>query len=109
MLFNISQAYYFGNTPQTRNIIQGWEKSSYSNEEDNEAEAEIMDFITDPGNTRGCLSLFNQTVHMYWIMKCVLAKAMQSLHPGQGNVTSSVIELFRDITIQLQQIKVSQY
>ena len=46
-------------------MIQGWEKESYSNEEDNEAEVEIMDFIIDPGNTRGLLSLFNQNVHTY--------------------------------------------
>ena len=42
-------------------------------------------------------------------MKCVLAKAMQSLHLGQGNEITLCIAIFQDITIQLQQIKVSQY
>ena len=100
-LHNISQAYFLGNPPQIKNRIQGWEKESHNNEEDNEAEGEILDLITDLGNTRGRLSLFNQTVHMYWIIKCVLVKAMQSLHPGKGNETQSVTALFQDINIQI--------
>ena len=98
---NLSTTYSLGNPPQVGNVIQGWEKESYSNEEDNEAEEEIIDFITDPRNTRGHLSLFNQTVHTYWIMKCVLTKAMQIFHLGKENEASAVMELFQDINIQL--------
>ena len=67
-----------------------------------------MDFITDPRNTRGRLSLLNQTVHTYWIMKCVLAKAMQIFHPGKENEALVVMELLQEINIQLQHIKVTQ-
>ena len=55
-----------------------------------------MDFISDPGSTRGRVSLFQQSVKTYWKMKCVLAKAMASMEVREGN--SSVL-------FELQQIK----
>ena len=109
VLENLLTVYSLGNPPQVRKVIHGWERESQSNEEDNEAKAEILDFITYPGNTKGRLSLFNQTVHAYWIMKCFLAKAMQSLHPRNETQEPTVMELLQDIDIQLQHIKVTQY
>ena len=38
-----------------------------------------MEFILDPGSTRGKVSLFQQSVKTYWKIKCVLAKAMMIL------------------------------
>ena len=68
-----------------------------------------MDFVTDPGNTRGHLSLFSQTVHKYWIVKCLISKAMQSFHPTREKPKPKMLELLQDIDIQLQHIKVTQY
>ena len=81
VLMNLSSTYSLGNSSQVRQEIQGWEREIQRNEEDNEAKVEIMEFVTDPGNTRGRLSLFNQTFHTYWIVKFLLAKAIQSIHP----------------------------
>lgn len=41
------------------NQIRGWERDLQTDPEDTEVEAEILDFIHDPGNTRGRLSVFN--------------------------------------------------
>ena len=68
-----------------------------------------MDFVTDPGNTRGRLSLFNQTIHTYWIMKCFLAKAIHSILPSREKQEPKMLDLLQDIDIQLQHIKVTQY
>ena len=80
VLTNLLETYSIDNSSQVRQEIRGWKREIQTDEEDNEAEEEIMDFITDPGNIRGRLSLFHQTVHTYWIVKCLLAKAMQSFH-----------------------------
>jgi hypothetical protein len=66
--------------------IRGWERDLQTDPEDTEAEADILDFIYDPGNTRGHLSLFNQAIHTYWLMKCLLAKAIQCAHPPEFKV-----------------------
>ena len=68
-----------------------------------------MDFITNPSNTHGHLSLFHQTIHTYWIVKCLLAKAMQSFPPHQEKIEPKVVDLLQDIDNQLNHIKVTQY
>ena len=55
---NILEVYSADNPRQIQNVIQGWERESNSKEEDIEAQEENMDFVADPGNTRGRLSLF---------------------------------------------------
>ena len=68
-----------------------------------------MDFITDPSNTRGRLTLFHQTVHTYYIVKCLLAKAMQSFPPHQEKIEPQIVDLLQDIQNQLNHIKITQY
>ena len=77
-LEELAVKYVMSNPSASRNEIRGWEQEIHQEPEEIETEAEIMDFITDPGHTRGRLTLFNQTVHTYWIVKCLLAKAIQS-------------------------------
>lgn len=91
VLMNLSTTYSLGNSSQVRQEINGWEREIQQNEEDNDAKAEIIDFVTDPGNTRGRLSLFNQTVHTYWIFKCLIAKAMQSFHPTREKLEPKML------------------
>ena len=40
---------------------------------------DTMDFLLDLGSTRGRVSLFQQTVKMYWRFKCLLAQALMSM------------------------------
>ena len=103
-----------GNSSKTRQEIRGWERDIQIDPEDNETETEIMDFITDPGNTRGRLTLFQQTIHTYWILKCLLAKAMQSFPPIQAQknppkIESSIKDMLQDMQDQLYHIKITQY
>ena len=68
----------------------------------------------DPGNTRGRLTLFQQTVHTYWLVKCLIAKAIQSFHPGQTRTDATkleprLLELVQNMQDQLQHIKITQY
>ena len=104
---SVFKAYSTGNPPQIRNVIQGWDRNSNSNEEDREGQEESMDFVNAPRNTRGRLSLFHQTIHTDWTLKCILGKAMQILQPIDGS--PKVISIIQQIKIELQDIKVSQY
>ena len=50
-----------------------------------------MEFILDLDNTRGRVSLFQQTVKTYWKFKCVLAREMESLRKKELKSYSSVL------------------
>ena len=112
-LENLVVNYILGNSSPTRMQIHGWERELQTDMEDTEAETDILDFIHDPGNTRGRLSLFNQTIHTYWLVKCLLAKAIQSAHPPEFKVqpkTESFLkDLLEKIESHLQHIKITQY
>ena len=103
-----------GNSATVRQEIKRWEKEIHTDLEDQETKAEILDFITDPGNTRGRLTLFQQTVHTYQILKSLLAKAIQSIHPSHAEQNSTKTEIYlldimNHMEDQLQDIKITQY
>ena len=63
--------------PKVKAIISEWERELNSNIENEEIQAKEWDTIVKgPGNTRGCQTLFRQTIQQYWVMKNILAKAM---------------------------------
>ena len=112
-LENLVVNYILGNSSPTRKQIRGWERDLQTDPEDNEAEADILDFIQDPGNTRGRLTLFNQTIHTYWLVKCLLAKAIQSAHPLEFKVQPKTEQFLKDLLENIenhpQHIKITQY
>ena len=84
---------YTVNTPDhIRQTIHGWEKQSTDEEVDIQEQQANIDFITNPGSTRGRISLFQQTIKTYWKFKCVLAKAMISMQQQEAH-TSVLFEL----------------
>ena len=102
---NLFDVYSLGNPPQIHNVIQGWERESNSDEKDIKVQVETMDFVSDPGNTRGRLSLFHQSIHTYLNFKCVLAKALQSLQENEGSPT--VVSILQEIKKEIQDTRVS--
>lgn len=91
-LENLADVYETGNLIHIRKAIHGWEKQTQSDDEDLEEQEAKMDFILDPGSTRGRVSLFQQSVKTYWKMKCVLAKAMANMEVKEAN-SSMLFEL----------------
>ena len=96
ILENILDLYDLGNPVHIRNTIQGWERQSDDEDVDLKEQEAKMDFTSDLGNTRGRVSLFQQSVKTYWKLKCVLAKAMSSMKEREGNSL---------VLFELQQIK----
>jgi len=52
------------------------ESSILEEQSDSEIE-ELAEEVTDPGNTRGRMTLYRQSLHIYWVLKCLLAKALE--------------------------------
>ena len=114
ILENLEASYVIGNSSTIRQEIRGWEREIQTYPEDLEVETEILDFITDPGNTRGRLTSFHQKINTYWILKCLLAKAMQSFPPAQvqqeqPKIDTSLKDMLQDMQNQLYHIKITQY
>ena len=66
-----------------------------------------MDFITKLGNIKGRLSLFHQSIHTYWTLKCVLAKAFLILQEMAGN--PNMVLVLQEIKREIQEFRVSQH
>ena len=104
---NIFDLYAAENPTQICNTIQGWERESNHDEDEIKQQEATMDFLLDPRNTRGRLSLFHQSIHTYWILKCVLEKEMTSMQEMEGN--PDVVSVLQQIKQEIQEICMSQY
>lgn len=61
-----------------RKLIQELEENFM--EEDSEPKMEEWgDLISDPGNTKGRMTLYKKTLHVYWVLKRLLAKALEQV------------------------------
>lgn len=49
--------------------------------------------LHDPGNTRGRMSLFKQSLHIYWVMKRILAKALEQVATEMAELAQGVPNL----------------
>ena len=64
-LENISNIYDTGTPMHICKTIQGWERETDDEDDDLKDQEERMDFISDLGNTRGIVSLFQQSIKIY--------------------------------------------
>lgn len=71
-----AQAYQGGTNEDIRCIIQNLESSVLEEQSASETK-EWAEMVRDPRNTRGRLTLYRQSLHIYWALKCLLAKAME--------------------------------
>lgn len=67
-------------------------------EEPSDPEMEWNTLISDPGNTRGCLTLYKQALHMYWIMKHLLARAMEQVAVEMTEIAQGLSDMKKEMT-----------
>lgn len=73
-----ARAYKEGMDVDICKVIQEMEESIM--EEDSEpAMEEWGDIILDLGHTRGRMTLYRQALHVYWVLKCLLARALEQV------------------------------
>ena len=96
------RAYQQDTDPRIRRIVQNLEEEAIQGQSNSEMEDWLFT-VQDPGNTRGRMSLLKQSLHIYWVMKRLLAKALEQ-------VASEMIEIVQkspDMKRELQFIHIS--
>lgn len=89
MIQFVEQAYSENTNEDIIRIIQQLEEEATQGQ--SESEMENWEYLLpDPGNTRGNMTLYKQALHVYWVMKKLLAKAMEQ-------VAMEVVELAQGI------------
>lgn len=53
--------------------------------------------LPDPGNSRGRLSMYKQALHMYWVVKHLLAKAMEQVAEEMMEMVQGPLNLKREM------------
>jgi len=53
--------------------------------------------LPDPGNTRGRMTLYKQTLHVYWVMKRLLAKAMEQVAMEMAELSQGIPNLKKEL------------
>lgn len=80
------------------------------------SEPEMEDWgnlILDPSNTKGCLSLYKHGLHVYWVLKRLLAKAMEQVVVEMTEMAQGIPNLRRkmknlQVTLLMQDNKLEE-
>jgi len=69
--------------------------------------------LPDPRNTRGRMSLYKQALHVYWVMKRLLAKAMEQVAMEMVELAQGIPNLKKEmnnlqITLLMQDSKLDE-
>jgi len=92
------RAYQQNTNPKIKRFIQNMEEESLQAQSD--LEMEDWEFLLhDPGNTKGRMSLFKQSLHMYWVMKRLMAKALEQVAIEMAELAQGVPNLRRELRI----------
>ena len=83
-------------------------------QEQSEPEMENWEFLLlDPGNTRSRMTLYKQSIHVYWVMKHLLAKALEQDATKMAELAQGGPNLRRElriiqITLEMQEKKLEE-
>lgn len=108
------QAYNLDSNAHIRNIIDAMEERVLEEPSDPEMD-DWASQLPDPGHTRGRLTLYRRALHTYWVLKHLLAKAMEQVATEMTKMaqevaaakqkTARVEELVRQQNVHLLEIK----
>jgi len=65
-----------------------------------QSDPEMEDWVyllPDPGNTRGRMTLYKQALHVYWVMKRLLAKAMEQVAMEMAELSQGIPNLKKEL------------
>lgn len=81
---------------EIRRIIDVLEDRVLEEPSDPEME-EWSTLLLDPSNTRGRLTLYKQALHMYWVLKHLLAKVMEQVAIEMMEITHEEPEMKKEV------------
>jgi len=53
--------------------------------------------LPDPGHTRGRMTLYKQSLHVYWVMKRLMAKAMEQIALEMAELSQGIPNLKKEL------------
>jgi len=56
-----------------------------------------MDLMPDPGHTRGRMTLYKQSLHLYWVMKRLMAKSMEQVALEMVELSQGIPKLKKEM------------
>ena len=94
--------------PPIRDRVYGWESEILDtlDSQDDKASTDMQTVSPDPGHTRGRTSLYQQSIRTYWVIKCLLAKAIMSL--AEPKLDFKLEAILVDINRNVQEINLRQ-
>lgn len=67
-------------------------------EEQSDSETEEWaEMIRDSGNTRGRMTLYRQSLHIYWVLKRLLAKVLEQVAKEMVEIANGVPNLQKEM------------
>lgn len=88
------RAYCENTNPNIKRIIKQLEEEAIQGQ--SESELEDWEYLLpDPGNMRGRMTLYNQSLHVYWVMKRLLVKAMEQVAVEMAELSQGIPNLKR--------------
>lgn len=100
-----AKAYMRDTDEGIRETIEDMEAEVKEEESEGEME-EWRGMVSDSGNTRGRMSQYKQILHLYWLMKGLLCKAVEQVSMGMALITRDMSDYKKDLqTIQFQLCK----
>lgn len=70
-------------------IIQEMETSMLEEQFESKTE-EWVETIRDPGNTWRRLTLYRKSLHIYWVLKCLVEKALEQVEKEMAEITNGM-------------------
>lgn len=92
------RAFQRNTNPAVRRVMQVMEEESLQDQFVDEME-DWEFLIHDPGHTRGRMSLFKQSLHIYWVMKRLLAKALEQVTKEMVELAKGDPDLRRELSL----------
>lgn len=77
-------------------MIDAMEFSVLEEPSDPEME-EWITLLPDPGNTNGRLTLYKRALHMYWVMKPLLARAMEQVDVEMAEIAHGMPAMTKEM------------
>lgn len=90
------RAYCENTNKDIRRIIQQLEDEATQGQSDSEME-DWEYLLPDPGNTRGRMTLYKQTLHVYWVMKRMLAKDMEQVAMEMAKLSQGIPNIKKEL------------
>lgn len=77
--------------------MEDWEEEIKKESETEEEMENWRTLVPNPGNTRGRITQFKQTIYLYYLMKSLIRKAMDKIYVGMVVIVQGLPNYKKDM------------